>query len=168
MAVAAHPGFLAGGIAYHEGIVGDVLGHDAAGSNETVAAQRHPADDRGVRADRGPATDHGLLVEVVPVDLAAGIGDVGQNTGRPQEDVVLNRGSRIDRDVVLNLDVVADDNPTSHIDILPEDAILPNPGPSQYMTKVPDLGASADNGSIIDIRGLVREVVGSGLEGVDG
>ena len=55
MAVPAHPADLAAGIADHQRVVRNVLGHDRAGADERVAADGDAADDRGVGADRAAA-----------------------------------------------------------------------------------------------------------------
>ena len=107
----AHPTLLPRRNADHQGVVGHVLRDHGPGRDEAIAAERDAADDRGVGADRRTAADQRPLVQGMPVDLGTRVGDVGQNAGGPEEDVVLDRRARVDRDVVLDLDVVADDAP---------------------------------------------------------
>ena len=81
VAVAAHPALQAGGVADHEGIIRDVFGDDGTGADEAVAPKRDPADDGCIGADGCASTDDRIFIQAVAVDLATGIGDIGQDAG---------------------------------------------------------------------------------------
>lgn len=155
MTMAAHPSFLAGGVAHHKGIIGNVLGDYTACGNETVSTKGYSADNGGVGTNGGSPPDKCLLVETVPVNLRSGIRDVGQNTGRAQENIIFNGRSRVDGDIVLHLDVIADDDTTVDINILAKNASLTNLRALHNVAEVPDLGSSADDGSVVNVGGFV-------------
>ncbi len=148
----AHPPLLTGGVADHQGVIGDVFGHHAASGDETVASEGDTADDGGVCADGRTATDQGLFVQAVPVDLAAGIGNVGQNTGWSQENIVFDDRAGVDGDVVLDLDVVADDHAVGNVHVLSKDTTLADLRALLDVAEVPDFGARADDGAVVDVR----------------
>src|ERR1043165_9166882 len=85
--------------------------------------------------------------------------DVGEDAGRPAEDVVLQRHTLIDRDVVLDLHVVAYLGPGHDDDILSEIAPLADPCSRHHVTEVPDLASLSDLRAVIDVRAFVNEVV---------
>jgi hypothetical protein len=62
-------------------------------------------------------------------NLGARIHDIRKNTRRTTEDVVFEFNTRIDRDIILNLDVIPNHHVRSHMDILAENTALTNPGP---------------------------------------
>src|SRR5205814_1993918 len=74
--------------------------------------------------------------------------------------VVFEHHALVDRNVVLNLHVVADLGPGHHDDVLAQAAALPDHGARHHVTEVPDLGVPADPCARIDVARLVDEVVG--------
>ena len=56
-----------------------------------------------------PRFRSGGLVKRMPVHLRARIGDVGQNARRSEKDIIFDHRARVDRNIVLNLDIVSDD-----------------------------------------------------------
>ena len=56
-----------GGIAAHDDILGDVFGHDGAGGNDAVFADRHAGAYRGIGADPDVLPDGYLVVGEEPV-----------------------------------------------------------------------------------------------------
>src|SRR6476469_5205338 len=62
LAALAHPAHAASRHAHHQRVSGDVLRDDAAGADERVLLESHPADDRGVGADRRAFADEGAPV----------------------------------------------------------------------------------------------------------
>src|SRR5213076_1498368 len=118
----------------------------------------HAADDRGVRTDRAAALHERAPVLVPARHVAPRIHHVGKHAGGPAEHVVFQLDALVDRDVVLDLDVVADFRAGHHDDVLAEVAALADDGAGHHVRKVPDLGAVADHRSVIDITGLMCEV----------
>src|SRR5262245_16472025 len=74
------------------------------------------------------------------------------------EHVVLQLDAFVDRDIVLDLDVVADPCSGHHDDILAEVAPLADDRARHHGGKVPDLGSAADRGPVVDVTGLVGDV----------
>ena len=108
--MAAHPSMLTSGHTEHEGIVGDIPAYHSAGTDEGVATDRPTADDCGIGTDGGTAPDERALVQRMAVDLGAGVDDIGEDTGRTQEDIILDDDTGVDGNVVLYLDVAANDD----------------------------------------------------------
>src|SRR5207302_2915159 len=75
-----------------------------------------------------------------------------------EEHVVLDDETRIDGDVILNLDIVPDGRVTVDIDVLPDVAALTDPGAFRDVREMPDLGSRADFGAVVDTGRLVFEV----------
>src|ERR1017187_5288155 len=156
----AHPGGAASGDTHHQGVFRHILGHDGAGGNKRISANGRAAHDGRVGADRGAFADDRLLVHVPAHDFAARIDDVGQNAGRPEEDVVLDDGAGVEGNVVLDLDVVADLDMARHQDVLPKVAAGADFGVRHDVAKVPDLRAFADFTGDVNVGGWVDVVVG--------
>ena len=68
-----------------------------------------------------------LLVQRVAVHLGPRIRDIRQDAGRTEKHIVFNRGSRVDGDVVLNLDIASNHDVIRHLAVLAENAAFANP-----------------------------------------
>src|SRR6266581_4203946 len=159
LAALAHPPYPARGHAHHERVRRHVGGHDGAGADERVLAERHPAHDRGIGADRAAAFHQRGAVLVLARHVAAGVEHVGEHAGRPAEHVILEGDALVDRHVVLDLDVVADAGAGHHRHVLPEIAALADHGPGHHVAEVPDLRALADPSALVDVARFVDEVL---------
>ncbi len=106
----AHPTFYPGGVAVYQSVVRDIPGDDSARANKAVPAQSDTADDGGVGANGSALANPSLAIFILAGDMAARVDHVGENAGGTQEAVVLNDHSGIDGDIVLDLDVVAEDH----------------------------------------------------------
>src|SRR5690625_2395006 len=120
MPVAAHPALLPGRVADHQSIVGYIFGHHTPRAYEGVSAHRDPTDDRRVGPDRCAPAKQGLFIEVLAVDLRAGVGHVGQYAAGPQEYIIFKFTSCIDRYVVLDLYPAPHPDTLAYIDVLPD------------------------------------------------
>ena len=129
MAMAAHPTFLLAGDTDDEGIIGNVLGNDGSGGDEAVAAQGYSADDGGVGTDGGAAANQGLFIKRMAKDLGTRIGDIGQDAGRTEENIIFNFRTGINRYVVLNFYIISNANVVCNIHILSKDTTFPNTAP---------------------------------------
>ncbi len=156
--MAAHPTGGTRWIAHDQGIIRHVLGHHRAGGDKGVTANGHAAHDRGIGADGASAAEHGLLIQRMPVHLRAGIGDVGQHAGRPKKYIVLHHRAGINRNVVLNFDVVAHVHIVGDIDVLAQNALLAQPRPLEHMREMPDFCAGADVRALVHQRGFMDKI----------
>ena len=71
-----HPADRAGGVADHQGMVGDVFGHDGAGADEGVAADGMATDDGAIGPQRRTFLDKGGADLVHLSDFGPGVIDV--------------------------------------------------------------------------------------------
>ena len=165
MPMTAHPSLEAAGDAEDKAVVRHVPGDDRAGGDEGVAAESDAADDGGIRADGGAAADQGPLVEAVPFDLTAGIGDISQDAGGAQEDVIFNFGARVDGDVVLHFDVGADFDIVGNHGVLAKDAVAADHRAGTNVGEVPDFGVFSDDDIIVNNGGGVNKHGGELAEG---
>src|SRR5829696_2663456 len=94
----------------------------------------------------------------MPAHLGTRIGHIGQHAGRSQEYIVLQDCPRVDRDIVLNLNVPADHRSAIDVDVLAYDAALPNSGALHNMGEMPYLRAGADLGAIVDVGRFMDKV----------
>src|SRR5215210_3069562 len=96
----------------------------------------------------------------MPAHLGTRIGDVGQHAGRAQEYIVLQHCTRVDRDIILNLNVPADRCTAINIDVLADHAALPDSCALHNVREMPYLRAGADLCAIVDV-GRFMDKVGS-------
>src|SRR5213596_2116308 len=158
-AALAHPSHAARRHAHHQRVRRDVGRHDRAGADERVLAERDAAQDRGVGTD-GAAPLHARgAVLVLARHVAPRVQHVGEHARRPAEHIVLQGHAFVDRDVVLDLDVVADLRAGHHHHVLAQVAALADDGARHDVAEVPDLRAAADLGSIVYIARFVDEEV---------
>src|SRR5262249_40055090 len=157
MAVAAHPAFTARWNAQHQCVIGNVIGNDSPGADKSIPADRGATDDGGIGPDGGPAADQRALVKMVPHDLRARVVYVGENARRAAEHVVFQDRSCIDRNVVLNLTVIADHNLRGNTNVLAQVTVGANPAILHDMRKMPDLSPGSNLAGLIYIRGLVNK-----------
>ena len=147
----AHPAVQPRRVAVAQPVIRHVLRHHRARADEAVAAQRDPANDRGVRTDRCAALHQRALVLVLAVYMTARVEHVGKDHRWSQERVILNDHPGIDRDVILDLNVVANDAFRRNNDVLPDIAAAADARGCHNMTEMPDLRPIADLGAVVHI-----------------
>src|SRR5687768_11251696 len=106
--MAAHPSPLPGWHAEHQCVVRDVASHHCSSANEGVPANYRSTHDRRIGSNRGATPHQGLLILPMPYDLRSWIDDIGKHTGWSAKHIVFEFNARVDRHIVLDLDVVAD------------------------------------------------------------
>lgn len=158
--MAAHVAFETARYTDDQAIVRHISGDDGTCGDEGVTAKGDAANNRGIGSDGGTSADPGFLIKGAADDLGAGVGDVGENAGGAEENVVLDGGAGVDGDVVLDFDVVADENAVGDHGVLTEGAALADFGTAANVGKVPDAGVIADLGPGIDDGGGMRLVGG--------
>lgn len=146
----AHPADLAGRDASHKCIGHNVFSDDGASGDEGVFTQCEAADDGGIGADGDALFHQGTPVFALADDGRAGVTDVGEDHAGTAKDVVFQSHGVIDADVVLDLAVIADENIVADEDVLAERATLADTSAGADVDPVPNAGASADLGAIID------------------
>src|SRR5688572_8367213 len=92
--------------------------------------------------------------------MAPRIDHVREHAAGSAEDIIFQDHPFVDRDVVLDLYVVAQTGAGHDHDVLPQVAALTVDRPGHDVAEMPDLGAAANDGAVIDVSGLVSEVVG--------
>src|SRR5262249_27434231 len=99
------------------------------------------------------------LVFVLARDVAARVHHVGEHHRRPAEHVVFEDAARVDRDVVLDLDVVADGHVGRDHHVLPDIAARADARVLHHVREVPDFAARADLARRVHVAGFMYEVV---------
>ena len=84
---------------------------------------------------------------------------IGKYAGRATENVVLNLDPFIDRDIVLDTDTVPDMDIVGDIDVLAQRAVFPDDSAGLNVAEVPNFGAFAYNGSVIDVAAFVYKEI---------
>src|SRR4051812_10987348 len=153
----AHPADSARRNADHQRVRGYVFRNDASRAHERILVESDAADDRRVGADRRSFAHERPLVFVLARDVAPRIHHVGEDHGRPAEHIVLQHHALVHRDVVLDLDVVADRHAVHHHHVLAKRAPLADDRAAEHVTEVPHLRVCSDLCSIVDVRRLVDE-----------
>src|SRR5437016_3696640 len=143
-------------------------GNHRAGPDKGITPDGDATHDGGIGAHRTAPLQPGGLVQRVPVDLGARVDDVRQDTRRSEKHIIVNHHTRIDRDIVLNLDVVADRRPTIDVHVLSYDAVCADPCALHDVREMPDLCANPDLSAVVDVGGFVDEIRQAGLTLRDG
>src|SRR5690606_2670123 len=106
----AHPPGLSCRISHNQGIVRYLPGNNSACSDESVLANVVAADDGSIRADGSTFSNMSACVLRSPVNGTPWIDDICEHHRRPQKYIVIAGDTRVNRHVVLYLDVVAQDD----------------------------------------------------------
>src|ERR1043166_1840554 len=159
MPMATHPTLLSAWVSYNQGIVWDVIGDHGAGGDEGVAANCDTAENGGIGPNSSAASDQRLLVETSPAHLRARVGNISEHTRWSQEHVIFDDETRVDRDVILDFHIIADNRASIDVYVLAKDAALSDLGPLHDMGKMPNLGFFADDRPVIHRRAGMNIVV---------
>lgn len=154
---------MAGRIPYNQCVGRYVSRHDCSGANEGVGADVVATDDGGIGSNAGAAPDVGAGELATAVDRAARIGYVGEYAAGTEEDVVVASDTFIDANIVLNLDVCAQDYAGGDHDVLSNVAAFAEHSAWHDVAKMPNLGARSDAGSLVDDCGFVGLVIHVGV-----
>ena len=137
--------------------------HDCSGANKGVGADIVTTDDGGIGSNTGAAPNVSAGELAAAVDSAAWIGYVGEYAAGTEEDVVVAGDASIDANVVLNLDVCAQDYAGGDHDVLSNIAALADHSARHDVAEMPNLGARSDAGSLVDDCGFVGLVLHVGV-----
>ena len=114
-----------------------------------------PADDGRIGTNTGTFAHVGLGVLPATNDSTAWIGDIGEDTGGAQKDIIAACHTSIQAHVVLNLAVPAQDHLRADHDVLSNIAAFTQCGAGHDVAKVPHFGASPNATALIDDRSFV-------------
>ena len=148
-----------GRVAYHQGMVGDILCDYRTGADKGIAADGVAADDGAVGPQGGAFLDEGGADLVHLGDFRPWVEDIREDHRGAAEDAVFQGDAFIDADVVLDLAFVADGDVRADDDILANVAVFADFGSGKDMGEVPDFCALADFCTFIDYGGCVGEIV---------
>src|SRR5260370_26881276 len=81
---------------------------------------------------------------MLPFDVTAWIDDIREVYGRPTEDIVFKLHPGIHRDIILDLDAVANFDTWADNDVRTEITVASDPGASHYVAEMPDLGTKSN------------------------
>jgi hypothetical protein len=123
----AHPPGDPAGISHHERKIRDILRHNRAGPDEGILSDGNTAQDRAVRTE-SRAFAHQRAAEFAhSLDFASRIEHIGENHGGAAKYVVFQGDPFINRDVILNLNAIANSDIRSDDNILADTAMLADP-----------------------------------------
>src|SRR4029434_2256294 len=160
----AHPGFALCRDAQHQRIVGHIAAHHCARADECVTANARAANDCAIGAERCAAPHNRPQILAVPIDLGSRVNDISENAGRSAEDVVFQLDSGVNRNVILNLAVIANHHVVGDIYVLAQNAALAEAGSRLHVGKMPNLCAGSDLYGIVDVGTFVHEIISLGHE----
>ena len=86
------------------------------------------------------------------------INHISEHRRRPAKNIVFESHSFVDRDVILNLDVVADNATRRDDNILTKIAVFADPRIFHDMTEMPNLGSLSYRARLFDRRRFVHEI----------
>ena len=155
----AHPPYLPGRHAGHQGVIFHVLGHDGTGGDKRALPYRMTAHDRAIRTERCAFAHARTRVDPVHREVRPRGDDVREHAGRTAENVVLQLDAIIDGHVVLDSDAVSDADLARHVHVLSQRAVRTDHSPALDMAEMPNLGAGADGGAGIHVAALVHEII---------
>lgn len=99
------------------------MGNHRPGSDKTILAQCHAADDGCIRPNGGALFNKGSLVLVFAFDVTARIDHVGEDRRRPTEDVIFKFYTGIYGNIILDLYSISNFYAWTDHDVLPEIAV---------------------------------------------
>lgn len=99
------PARLPGGVTHHQGIILHLFGHHRAGAYESIFTDVVTTHDRCVGAYGGPFAHVSADILSFTDNRAPRVPDIGKNTGRPQEYIVLDGDTCVYGDIVLDLNI---------------------------------------------------------------
>ena len=145
-----HPADLAGGHANHEGVGFDVFVDYSPCAHKGVFTDGDATDDGAVGPERGAFFDESVAVFVFALNQGAGVVHVGEDHAGATEHAFFERDVVVHADVVLNFAPVADGDLVAHEHVLAEGHALAYFCAATHMDKVPDAGAFAYLGALVD------------------
>jgi hypothetical protein len=154
----AHVAHMAGWVAEPKLISADVFGNYCPRTDKGKSPDIMSTDDGGIGTDRGPLANMGMEVLIATWDGRPWVEHIGENHAGSQEHVIVAGNTAVDRDIVLDLDVVAEYHTWAHDDILAQIATFAQDGTRHNVAEVPDLATITNVAAWVDNGGFVCEV----------
>lgn len=151
----AHPADLPGRYAGHQGIGLYVAIDYRTRGDKSIFAHGNTANNRAVGAERRTFLDCGRTVLILSRDGSARIVDICEDHAGAAEDVVFKGHGIVDADIVLHFYVATDPHVIGYEYVLTEGTSFADPRPAGDVYPVPDAGASANLGAVVDDGGGV-------------
>ncbi len=158
-AAGAHPAARTGRVAVHQSVIGNVAGDHRPGADERIAADRRAAHHRAIGTERRALAYQRGAVFVLAGHVAARVHDVGEDHRRPAEYVVFQNAAGINRNIVLNFDVIADHHVRGNHHVLADVAVGADAGILHHMREMPDFRAWSNGARLIDVARFVHKIV---------
>lgn len=125
----------------HQRIIRHVMCNCCSSPDKAIAAQGDAAHNRRIRSDRSAFFYNSFPIFVAPNDVAAGIDYIGEYHRRTTKDVVFEFYASIDRNIILDLDVIADLAFRAYHHILAEVTTCSDLRAAHDVREMPNLGA---------------------------
>src|SRR4030042_922428 len=94
-------------------IIWDIIGHHRISPDKGILTDLIATDDRGIRPDGGPFSAYGFSEFLFSRYKTSRVEDIGKDHRRATKDVVLQYHSIIDRDIILDLNMISQNRPCS-------------------------------------------------------
>ena len=159
-AALAHPPYLPGRNAGHQGVIFHIFGHNGTGGDQSAAPYRMAAHYRAIRAERSALAHARTRINSVHREVRPRSIYIREYAGRTTEDIVFDLDPLVDGNIVLDADTIPDAGIVAHIHILAQGTVLSDDSPSLDMTEMPNFRSCADAYAIVDIRAIMNEEVG--------
>ena len=159
MAALAHPPYLPGRNAGHQGIIFHILGHYGSGGNQGAAPYRVTAHYRAIRAKRCAFAHARTRVDSVHREVRPRSIYIREYAGRTAEDIVFYLDALVNGNIVLDPDTVADAGVVANVHILAQGTVRTDDSALLDMAEMPNFRSGADLDAVIHVAALVNEEV---------
>jgi len=131
---------------------GDITRDGGAGGDHGVLAECHTTNDRGIGSDGCSVLHVGF--HDLPVRVERSRHEiVGERGRRTDEHIVADAHSVVHADVVLQLATISDNRVDVSVNVLADNAFLPDPGTVADTGVMPNTASRTDVGTIFDSGG---------------
>ncbi len=158
-AALAHPPYLPGRNAGHQGVIFHILGHNGTGGDQGAAPYRMTAHYRAIRAQRCALAHARTRVNSVHREVRPRSIYIREYAGRTTEDIVFDFDALVYGNIVLDADTIPDVDIVTHIHILTQGTVRSDNSPTLNMTEMPNFSSGADLDTVIHVTALVNEKV---------
>ena len=132
----ADPAAVTGGIADRQRMVGEISGHYRPRRNHRPTSDRTSTQHRCICTDGCTPPDPRWPVRFLFLRVFTAGGQViGEDTGRATEYAVLQFHPLVNRNIVLNLDIISNFDPRCKVHVLPQNAVFPHHRTNLQMAK---------------------------------